>query len=223
MYFSSRFQATCIGLLSKIVLSALLFVSMGMICNTALAQGTATGPFTVSAVGPGLIVLVGDAGSPIPIDLDPTGPPWSKSFFDDSGFTTGGGTLNIIETILNVGTEAWGDWHAEILGDPASASAPSFWSSVTSMEVNGSPITFTTVGVSTKEIWLDDFSMPVLPGDILTINKQIDVFSNTAGINMVPLVRLQQFPTPFLIPEPSACLLLAIGCTGLACSRRRKR
>ena len=205
----------------RVPLMAML--AIGAMYSTSLAQGTATGPFTAHTVGPGLVVSVGSPGSPIPIDLDPTGPPWSKGFFDDSGFTSGGGTLDITEYILNVGTEAWGDWHEHIEGDPASASAPSYWASVTSMTVDGVPITFSAMGIGTKDLWLDDFSLPVLPGQVLTINKQIDVFSNTAGIDMVPLVRLHEFPTPYIIPEPSSFVLLALGCTGIVCLRRQNR
>jgi len=168
-------------------------LAIGFFCNSTFAQGTATGMFTSHSVGPGLIVNIGDAASPISIDLDPTGLPWSKGFFDDRGFTSGGGTLDNFETILNAGTEAWGDWHEHLIGDPASASAPSFWSAAVSLEVNGSPITFSATGIGTKDLWFDNFSLPVLPGDVLTIHKQADIFSNTAGIDMIPLFDSMNF------------------------------
>lgn len=188
-------------------------------CTSAKAQGVAGGPFTAHDVEPGPVALVGSPGSPIPIDLDPTAPPWTKGFFDPNMLGAGDATIDLIETIQNVGTESWADWHEHILGDPASASAPSFWSGVVSVEINSVPISFVATGIGTKDLWLDTFSQPVLPGDILTIHKQVDVFSNTAGADGFPLIRMQQFPTP-VIPEPTTLALISAGSIMLLLRKR---
>lgn len=204
--------------LSRRAAIAMLATALFTVANSALAQGTATGPSTEHEVMPGPMVLIGTDLDPIPIDLDPLGPPWFKGFFDPKGNAAGDVTVDIIETIENVGTETWGDWHEHIIGDPASATAPSYWSAVVGLEVNGSPILFSAIGVGTKDLWLDDFSMPVEPGDILTIYKQVDVF-NTAGETDAPLVRMFEFPTP--VPEPSSILLAAMSLFALLRMRRR--
>jgi len=201
------------------LLTSISVVALFTLSNSVLAQGTATGPATSHDIDTGPIVLIGSAGSPMPIDLDPTGQPWTKGFFDPKILAAGDITVDIIETIQNVGTESWGDWHEHIIGDPASATFPSFWSSVVSIQINGSPITFIATGIGTKDLWLDTFSQPVLPGDILTIHKQVDVFNNTAGADGFPLIRLQEYPTP--IPEPGSLALVAVGSLVLMVMRRR--
>lgn len=179
-------------------------VALGFTSSTVWAQGTATGPATSHPVQPGPIVLVGDPINPQPIDLDPNGPPWSKGIFDPSMIMATGGPLDIVETIINVGTEPWGDWHEEILAPPAGL-PPAIWNSVTSMEINGNPITFSVMGTGTQTLWMDNFSQPVLPGDVLVIRKQAEVFPNSAGATGVPLIRMIEFPTP--VPEPTTLLL----------------
>lgn len=205
--------------LSRLILTPVLAVALFAMCNTALAQGTATGPSTEHDIVAGPIVLIGDPNNPMPIDLDSNGPPWVKGFFDPKGLAAGNVTVDIIETIENVGTESWADWHEHIIGDPASATSPSFWSSVVSLEINGNPITFIATGIGTKDLELDTFSQPVLPGDILTIHKQVDVF-NTAGETQAPLVRMLEYPTP--IPEPGSLALAAVSSLVLIGMRRRR-
>jgi len=212
----TRLQSTLKYQVSSLTLTFVFAVSLFSTCNTALAQGTALGPFTDHDIVAGPAVLIGSAGSPMPIDLDPAGQPWTKGFFDPNGFGAGNVTVDVIETIENVGTESWDDWHEHIIGDPQSATAPSFWSAVLSLEINGNPITFIPTGVGTKNLWLDQFSQPVQPGDILTIHKQVDVF-NTAGDTQAPLVRMEEYPTP--VPEPATCLLMVLGLAVVALRR----
>ncbi len=203
------------------ILTGLLIFGMA-VCFTdtvVFAQGTASGPATSHPVQPGPIVLVGDPNNPQPIDLDPNGPPWSKGIFDPNIILATGGPLDIVETIVNVGTEAWGDWHEEILAPPAGL-PPAIWNSVTSMEVNGNPITFSTMGLGTQELWLDNFSQPVLPGDVLVIRKQAEVFPNSAGATGTPLIRMIEFPTP--VPEPTTLLLGLVG-LGVMMTRASQR
>ncbi len=194
--------------LFKPILTSILTVALFAMGNSALAQGVAGDPATAHDIDIGPAVLIGSAASPMPIDLDPTAQPWTKSFFDPKALVAGNVTVDIIETIQNVGTESWADWHEHIIGDPASATAPSFWSSVVSLQINGSPITFIATGIGTKDLWLDTFSQPVLPSDILTIHKQVDVF-NGPGLGSAPLIRLQEFPSP-VIPEPGSLSLVVV-------------
>ncbi len=190
-------------------------VSAALITSTAFAQGTASGPSTVHEVEAGPIVFIGDPnnpGSPMPIDADPNGLPWVKGFFDPNAFAAGNVTVDVIETIENVGTEAWSDWHEEIIGDPLSANGMSFWSAVVDLKVNGIPMTsFTVSALGSKILTLDNFSPLVLPGDVLEIHKQVDVF-NVAGETQAPLVRMFQYPS-IAIPEPATCLLMVLGLT----------
>ena len=196
----------------KLVSTVAFTLTLCMASTVVFAQGTATGPATSHPVVPGPMVLVGDPNNPQPIDLDPNGPPWSKGIFDPNILLATGGLLDIFETIENVGTEAWGDWHEEILAPPFGL-PPAIWNTVVGMEVNGNPITFSVMGLGTQVIWLDNFSQPVLPGDVLTIHKVAEVFPNAAGATGVPLMRLIEYPTP--IPEPATCALLVIGSLGL--------
>ena len=200
------------------VAATLSCAAIAIVSTDALAQGTATGPSTGHPVVPGPMVVIGDITAPQPIDLDPNGPPWSKGIFDPNILLATGGFLDIFETIQNVGTEAWGDWHEEIL-QPPSGLPPAVWDSVVSMSVNGSPITFSVMGLGTQEIWLDNFSQPVLPGDILEIHKVAEVLPNSAGATGAPLMRMIEYPTP--IPEPGACTLMLLGCCGFFRQRRR--
>ena len=204
-------------------LAPLLAVALFAMGNSAWAQGTASGPSTTHEVESGPIVIIGDPsnpGSPMPIDADPNGLPWVKGFFDPKAWAAGDVTVDVIETIENVGTEAWSDWHEEIIGDPASATSPSFWSNVVDLKVNGIPMTsFTVLGLGTKVLTLDNFSPLVQPGDVLEIHKQVDVF-NTAGETQAPLVRMFQYPS-IAIPEPASLALVAASGLALIGWRRR--
>ena len=191
-------KTTCI--VSTLVLAVTLLVTSG----TAQAQGTANGPNTAHNVDPGPIVLIGNPVNPFPIDLDPLGPPWTKTIFDPNFLTLGGGPLNLNESIINVGTEPWYDWHEHILPD-ATGAVPGLWSFV-QMTVNGNPITFNAVGLGSPNLWLDTFSQPVLPGDILNIRKIIDVYPGTPGVPNQPIV-IQEYPTP----EPASAAMIGLG------------
>ena len=192
--------------LSKLILTPVLAVALLAMCNTALAQGTATGPFTSHIVTPGPEVLIGDPANPMPIDLDPTGAPWTKSIIDPNGLiTAGGGLLDIVETIQNVGTEPWLDWHEHI--EPALPGiTTSIWLSV-NLSINGNPIGFNALGVGTPDLWLDTFSQPVLPGDILVVQKVADVPGFGTVIPAGPFLRISEYPTP----EPVSAALLGLG------------
>lgn len=200
---------------SRYILTPVLAVALLTMCDTALAQGTATGPFTGVIVTPGPEALFGDAVNPFPIDLDPNGLPWIKSVTDPNGLITdpAGELLTMVETILNVGTEPWTDWHEHIF--PNAAGLPdSTWFSV-KLSINGSTIGFNDMGLGTQDLWLDTFSQPVLPGDIFVIQKEVVVFPvppPTTG----PILRLAEYPTP----EPASLGLMGIGSL-LVLARRR--
>jgi len=189
---------------SKAVVSVVAVALLVFTSSAARAQGTATGPNTNHNVGPGPSVLIGNPSSPIPIDLDPNGPPWTKTLNDPNFLLLNGGPLNLNETIINVGTEPWFDWHEHLLPD-ASGAFPGNWSSV-QMSVNGNPIAFNVIGIGTPNLWLDTFSLPVLPGDILNIRKIIDVFPGIPGVVNQPIV-IQEYPTP----EPASAALIGLG------------
>jgi PEP-CTERM motif len=220
-----RLQSRRNASFSRLIVNSVIAAALFTICNSALAQGTASGPSTTHEVESGPIVLIGDPnnpGSPMPIDADPNGLPWTKGFFDPKAWAAGNVTVDVIETIENVGTESWSDWHEVIIGDPLSANGMSFWSNVLDLKVNGTSMTsFTVVGLGSKVLTLDNFSPLVQPGDVLEIHKQIEVF-NVAGETQAPLVRMFQYPS-IAVPEPSGVLLLGSTLMGLATRRRRKR
>lgn len=198
----------------RLLLTPLFVLSMLMMCTSALAQGTATGPGTSHIVDPGPIVVIGDPTAPIPIDLDITGPPWNKGISDPKGEIIAPGSMDMIEYIQNVGTEPWYDWHEHILAPPAGL-PQSNWVDVIGLFVNGTAIGYTATGLGTPILDLDNFSQPVLPGDILLIEKRVEVFPSTTGSGG-PLLRIHEYPTP----EPASLALLGIG--ALSVLGRRK-
>ena len=201
------------ALLTRLILTPVLAVALLTMCNTALAQGTATGPVTAHDVDPGPIVVIGDAANPFPIALDPNGQPWTKNISDPNLLMINGGILDIVETIINVGNEPWFDWHEHILPDPNGV-VPGLWVSV-SLSINGNPIGFNQMGIGTLDLWLDTFSSPVLPGDILEIRKQVDAFSTSALFTMT----IEEYPTP----EPASAALIVLGSLTLLGKRRSIR
>ncbi len=195
---------------ARLLLAPVFTLALLTMCNSTLAQGTATGPITNHIVDPGPVVVIGDPVSPIPIDLDPLGQPWIKNISDPNGNIISGGLLDLNETIINVGNEPWFDWHEHILPD-ATGIVPGVWTFV-DMTINGNPITFNAVGLNTPDLWLDTFSQPVFPGDVLNIRKIIDATPGPALLQM----RIAEYPTP----EPASAALIGIG--SLILMARRK-
>jgi hypothetical protein len=190
---------------AKTFLSFVVATVVALLQTATFAQGTSTGPFTVDIVQPGPVVFIGNAANPIPIDLDPNGPPWLKSIMDPQNIVQGPAILDLVETILNVGTEPWTDWH-EILLPPPVGVVPSTWANVVGLSINNNPIGFTATGLGTQILDLDNFSQPVLPGDVFQIHKQVQVFGSLTGVGG-ELLRILEYPTT--VPEPSALLLAA--------------
>lgn len=188
----------------------ILALAVFSMCSAAFAQGTATGPNTIHNVDPGPIVVIGDFNNPFPIDLDANGQPWTKHIDDPNLLMINGGPLDIVETIINVGTEPWFDWHEHILPDPTGI-VPGVWTNV-SLTVNGNLILFNPTGLNSPDLWLDNFSQPVLPGDILQIRKQVDTFATSALFTMT----IEEYPTP----EPASAALVGLGSLLVLCRRR---
>src|SRR6187399_3249883 len=119
--------------------------------SAAIAQGVSTPTFTIHNVSPGPVVFIGNASSPIPVDLDPTGGPWNKSIGDPNQNVVGIATIDIVETLVNAGTEAWTDWHEFMLPPPVGL-VPPVWTSVVSLSINGNPISYTATGIGTGNL-----------------------------------------------------------------------
>ncbi|QDS98066.1 PEP-CTERM sorting domain-containing protein [Adhaeretor mobilis] len=205
---------------------ALILGSAWLLASTvAFAQGTASSPSTVHEVDPSTnTVWIGgpndliNGPAPYPIDLDASGGPWRKQIYSGPIAGSGGGIL-FRETILNAGTEPWTDWH-EINVNLGSQVGIWGTSSVTDLRINGTSIGFTTSVTGTMILDVDSFSQPVLPGDVLEIDKQ---FALTTALFSPPntlLYTLLEFPTS-TIPEPTTLVLLAVCGVALSGTRRR--
>ena len=199
----------------KMMVAAVAVVMLAF-STTAKAQGTANGPLTFHSVTPGPIVVIGSPLNPFPIDLDPVGPPWTKHIDDPNGLMLNGGVMELNESIINVGTEPWYDWHEHIQPNIPGVFPPfpGIWLNAV-MTVNGNPIGFNANGFGTPNLDLFNFSQPVLPGDILNIRKQIHVFANTTGVPGF-LMEIQEYPTP----EPASAALIGLGSLALMARRR---
>jgi hypothetical protein len=197
--------------------SLALLLACATLCQSASAQGVAGGLVTIHTLQPGPQVIIGSAATPIPIDLDPTGPAWFKNVGDPFLNAPGPSIVTLTETIQNVGTEAWGDWH-EFLFPAPSGLPPHFWTNVVGLSVNGNPIGFTATGLGGQTLDLFNFSQPVMPGDIFTIQKQLQV-AGTANVSGA-FLRISQYPTPH-VPEPGTIMMAAMAISGLSLWRRR--
>lgn len=172
--------------------------------SRSFAQGVSTPLFTNHVVVPGPLVEIGNAANPIPVDLDPLGPPWNKSVGDPNNIVMGLSNVDFIETLVNVGTEPWTDWHEVFLAPPVGL-IPPVWTNVFGLSVNSAPITFTATGLGTGTLDLFNFSQPVLPGNVFRIHKRglIDGSLISAGF-----LRLQEYPTT--VPEPANLAFFAL-------------
>lgn len=181
------------------------------------AQGVSTPLFTIHNVSPGPTVFIGTPTNPVPVDLDPVGPPWNKSIGDPNQNVVGVATIDIIETLVNIGTESWTDWHEFMLPPPVGL-VPPHWTNVVGLTVNGNPISFTATGLGTGSLDLFNFSQSVLPGDIFGIHKKAQVDGSIVANGA--FLRIQQYPTT--VPEPTSLALFAMGALMYARMRRRR-
>ncbi len=190
-----------------------------LITTSALAQGTASSPSTFHIAEPTGVAYAGGTAdgvngpAPYPIDLDPTGGPWRKSITTDpTGSFVGFSGFTLIETVQNVGTEPWFDWHEDLFPGAIGAA----WLGVTSLTVNGNPITFNQ-NIIANSLWVDSFSQPVLPGDIMVIEKDLVTTANVVGPG-VTLFEVLEYPTP----EPTSAAMMG-GAMALLLRRRLAR
>ena len=195
-------------------LSPLVVLALLLTCGPVYAQGTAGGPISAHVVTGGPNIFVGDPTNPFPIDLDPNGQPWFKTVSDGNGAITQPTVIPMTEYVLNIGNEPWFDWHEHIL-PPLAGQPQSTWQAVNGLFINGNPIAFNALGVGTPNLWLDTFSQPVLPGDILRIEKLVEVFPDATGIGG-PLLRIEEYPTP----EPASAALISLGSLMLMARRK---
>ncbi|MEZ6190501.1 MAG: PEP-CTERM sorting domain-containing protein [Phycisphaerales bacterium] len=198
-------------LAQPILIISVLLVTAGPL----LAQGTATSPSTVHVLASDGNIYVGgpndliNGPAPYPIDLDITGGPWRKQMKTDP-LAGGGAPGKLIETIQNVGTESWYDWHETFISGGIFGN----WSAMDSVLINGTPITFDQA-ISGTTLTIDNFSQPVLPGDVLTLTKSMITTDNVIGPDQV-LFTVLEYPTP----EPASAALLALGAS--ACLVRKR-
>lgn len=198
--------------LKYLLATSIITLTLASMPNIVLAQGTATGPVTTHIVEPGPVVNIGSLINPIPIDLDPVGPPWFKNIMDPNGVLTVPTDLMFNETIINVGTEPWYDWHEVILAPPVTL-PQSNWLNV-NLLVNGNAISFNSTGLGTPTLDLFDFSQPVMPGDILEIQKIVGAYDTTAVSGA--FLRIMEYSTP----EPASLALLSLGSLSILCRRK---
>ena len=211
----------------RIVLVSQL-VALSFLSCSSFAQGTAGSPSTAHFINPATqIAWIGgpndtvNGPGPIPIDLDASGGPWRKSILADPVFGFGGGNLAFRETIVNAGTEPWTDWHEVILNNGTHFGA---WGTVTDIRINGTSITFSATSTSGNQIVdLDNFSQPVLPGDVFEIDKQFGPLTDNFAIPGALVVTLLQYPTSMIIPEPTSMVLSTLGLLVASGMRRRNR
>jgi hypothetical protein len=183
----------------------------------ANAQGVSSPLFTIHNVDPGPVVFIGNAASPVPVVLNPVGPPWNKSIGDPNQNVVGIATIDIIETLVNAGTIPWTDWH-ELMLPPPVGLVPPVWTNVVSLTINGNPITYTATGLGTGSLDMFNFSQTVLPGDIFGIHKQALVDGSITANGA--FLRIQEYPTS--VPEPTCLALFAMGTFMYARVRRRR-
>ncbi|MEZ6190493.1 MAG: PEP-CTERM sorting domain-containing protein [Phycisphaerales bacterium] len=205
------------------IFKAVFTVALFTIANNAWAQGTASGPVTIHDIGASATysgVEIGDAANPIPIDLDPNGPPWTKRIWDLQDQWQFLSFQNIRETILNVGTEPWYDWHENILPEPSGLYAALWYTNPNSfyLTINGNPITANVSGLGTPSLTFDNFSQPVNPGDVLVIKKTVTHgnYLPPGGVLAGSIFIIEEYPTP----EPASAALIGAGSLLLLARRR---
>ena len=128
---------------SKRLIPLISFVSASCLSQVVFAQGTATAPSTAHTIDSSTdIVWIGGPNDPTngpapqPIDLDPSGGPWRKTINAGSGGYAAE-VIQMRETILNVGTEPWTDWHEQLFGVGPFAMV---WAGVSDVRIDGTSI-----------------------------------------------------------------------------------
>jgi hypothetical protein len=196
--------------MSLVLTASLLFAS------SALAQGVGNGGslptvFMQNTANNGWNV-VDPQGQPIPVQLDPNGPVWSKVFTDPNGGNffqpAFGPPLPVYEALQVAPTLPWTDWHEDVIH-------PDWVWTNPSILVNGvTPGGLTITGAGTNS--LSFFFNPVAPGSIVEIFKDL-VYTGVPGTTFIGTLNIHEYPTP----EPASAALL--GCAGVLLLSRRRR
>ncbi|MGB9626102.1 MAG: PEP-CTERM sorting domain-containing protein [Phycisphaerae bacterium] len=163
-------------------------------------------------------VVADPAGGPIPVELNPSGPQWSKAFTGPNGGPFAqpafGPPLPVTEVLVVSGNLPWTDWHEDVIGVDASGLPDPGWVWANPfILVNGAPPAgLSIVGAGTGS--LSFFFNPVAPGSLVQIRKEL-VYNGLPGTTFIGTLAIHEYPTP----EPATIGLLAVG--GLAMLRRR--
>lgn len=196
--------------------------------QSALAQGVGNlnslpSVIPMSGSSPGWVV--GAPTNPIPVVRDPLGPQWGKSFTDPNG-----GSFSYAPTsptnpplsvqeflVVDPKSPPWTDWHEEVIGIDALTGASDYgWTWVNpALLVNGLPAPGLTTSIVGNTVSF--FFNPVLPGDTVTIRKQL-AYNGVPGAVFNGTLAVHEYPTP----EPASMALMGLG-SALLLRRRQRR
>ena len=195
---------------------SLILVASLLTASSALAQGVGNGgslpiQFQQSTANGGWNV-VDPTGTPIPVQLDPNGPVWSKVFSGPGGGNFSqpafGPPLPVYEALQVAPNLPWSDWHEEVVH-------PDWVWTNPAILVNGVvPGGLTITGAGTNN--LSFFFNPVAPGSFVEIFKDL-VYNGIPGTTFIGTLNIHEYPTP----EPASAALL--GCAGVLLLSRRRR
>lgn len=144
--------------------------------------------------------IIGSAAVPVGVELDPTGPAWTKHFQTENGslITVTNGVVWIAENLLVSGSVPWTGWHSEIVTDGfvwyAGGSSPTF-----ALIVGGTPIAVT---VQTSGSSLDATFPALLPGTPVRLYQKFAWSQETPFDGVIDMC---QYP----VPEPISLVSLA--------------
>ena len=215
-----------------------LFVQSDLHAQTVLASGDPNALPTIDSVP----FFMGGFSITRDVAYDGGSGQWHKELVGPGSSANSGDRRDIVETITNVGSQPWTDWHERVVsttdidttGDP---NDPGFLFDNDSLHVyrNNVLLTLGADYLVAPEIWtfgpmgnpghwsaFDIFFQPgstILPGDVLKIEKQIfEVFGDANPWRPNEIAVIAQYPT---IPEPATWILASAGV--MACSTRRRR
>jgi len=199
-------------------------VAIGLVASQiTLAQGVGnlgSLPTQFSSPAPvtGWSVDTGNAANPwLPVQIDPNGPQWVKTFTGPNGgpFTAvPGQTFTLQELLVVAPTQSWTDWHEHIL-------TPGWeWVSPTLFLANFAPPgglnTNITPGNLATGGTIDFTFNPLVPGTLIDIRKTLQ-YTGVNGTVFTGTIDIAQYPTP----EPASLLMFAGGSIALFLRRRR--
>ena len=192
----------------KVIAAGLAICSWLVLAGPAAAQGVGNGATlpTVFPVYSTYHFEISDpaTGGPIPVVLDPLGPPWRKVLDLGPLVAVPGQPFTVHELLQVAGNLPWTDWHEQFL-------TPDFkWIPTANLLVNG--IQPVGLGISPLPAPVINFTWPnpAGPGSIVDISKTF-MYTGPAGTVFQGKILVQEFPTP----EPATLVLLCAGGFGL--------